>query len=170
MGIQSKLGIKKTIQPIYDDWISSCNHETSLDTVSDYISSYSLALADLKTKIKDSFLSKGFVLQNENLLTKVSIETEDGYKHPVVEFYPMSYNCTDNLFNLQIQVTIPGKEDSDGITSATFVEDNFELVGTQGMSTYETGKLKPSTIGFYDSERTGSLILKQAKVTRATCG
>jgi hypothetical protein len=138
--------------------------------VSEAVSSYSLALADLKKNIKSSLLAKGFVSQNENLLTKISIETEDGYKHPVVEFFPMSDNCTKNLFNLKITVTIPGIEDSDGVTSAAFVEDDFDLVGTQGMSTYETGKLKPSRIGFYDKDRTGKLVLNQAKVTRATCG
>jgi len=158
------------VQAIYDDWIASCEYQESLDTVSADLSKYSSALNKLRKKIVDSLLSEGFVENNENLLTKVSIEIEDGFKFPVVEFYPMSDECTDNNQNLEINVTIPGREDSDGITSADFVEDFFVLIDTKGMSVYEIGKLRPNAIGFYDSDLLAKVNINKAKVSRASCG
>ena len=158
------------VQAIFDDWIASCEYQESLDEVSSDISKYSAALSKLRATIKESLLTEGFLVNNENLLTKISIETEDGFKFPVVEFYPMSDECTHNNQNLRITVTIPGREDSDGITAADYVEDYFDLIDTKGMSVYERGKLKPNAIGFYDSDLLAKVNINKAKVSRADCG
>lgn len=155
----------RLVQDIYDDWVVSCGYQEKLDMVGQMISKYADALEKIRSAIRNSLISGGFIQQNENLLTRVSVQSEDGYQFPVVEFFPMSHDCTYNLGQLNIEVTSPGKTDADGVKAADYVEDYWDLVGTQGMSLYELGTLKPNSIGFYSDK----LLVNKAKVSRATC-
>jgi hypothetical protein len=156
-----------TVQAIFDDWVESCEHMPRIEKASSQIADYSKALEKLKKTLKSSYLADGFIAQNDNLLTRITIGNFDGIKFPVVEFYPLSRSCTWG--NLTLVVSVPGREDADGVKYSDYIEDNFDLDQTEGMNSYELGKAEPNAVGFYDGEFVTKQDLSKAEVTSATC-